>query len=58
MDNSLLAVRDINHNYIVIERGKKMKKDEDSIQLWRRTAKTEYPDPPDTGIFIVLRSAV
>ena len=24
-------------------------KDEDSIQLWRRTAKTEYPDPPDTG---------
>ena len=25
MDNSLLAVRDINHNYIVIERGKKMR---------------------------------
>ena len=25
------------------------KKDEDSIQLWRRIAKTEYSDPPDTG---------
>ena len=28
---------------------RKRKKDEDSIQLWRRTAKIEYPDPPDTG---------
>ena len=25
MDNSLLAVRDINHKYIVVERGNKMK---------------------------------
>ena len=27
----------------------KEEKDEDSIQLWRRIAKTEYPGPPDTG---------
>ena len=26
---------------------RKEKKDADSIQLWRRTTKTEYPDPPD-----------
>ena len=25
------------------------KRDADSIQLWRRSTKTEYPDPPDTG---------
>ncbi len=28
---------------------RKRRKDEDSIQLWRRIAKTEYSDPPDTG---------
>ena len=34
------------------------KRDADSIQLWRRSTKTEYPDPPDTGDFIGLRSAI
>ena len=28
---------------------RKRKKDADTIQLWRRITKTEYPDPPDTG---------
>ena len=33
-----------------LDNGKqKEEKDEDSIQLWRRIAKTEYPGPPDTG---------
>ena len=29
------------------------KRDADSIQLWRRSTKTEYPDPPDTGTLSV-----
>jgi len=51
------------NRYVLISKGKKKdsnlkepvfifvrrKKDEDSIQLWRRIAKTEYTDLPDTG---------
>ena len=29
------------------------KRDADSIQLWRRSTKTEYPDPPDAGTLSV-----
>ena len=29
------------------------KRDADSIQLWRRSTKKEYPDPPDTGTLSV-----
>ena len=29
------------------------KRDADSIQLWRRSTKTEYPDSPDTGTLSV-----
>ena len=51
------------NRYVLISKGKKKdsnlkepvfifvrrKKDEDSIQLWRRIAKTEYTDLTDTG---------